>query len=84
MGTAVLQRYVLINAIGQGGVSTVYAAVDARRGRRLAVKILAPTLAARACMAKIPEERPRSQEVALMLWQILHDHGVRRPEPSLT
>ena len=32
MGTAILRRYVLIGAIGQGGVSTVYAAVDARRG----------------------------------------------------
>jgi serine/threonine protein kinase len=42
LGTAILGRYVLIRAIGQGGVSTVYAAVDARRGRKLAVKILAP------------------------------------------
>ena len=32
----------LTGAIGQGGVSTVYAAVDARQGRRLAVKIFAP------------------------------------------
>ena len=46
MGTAILRRYVLIDAIGQGGVSTVYAAVDARRGRKLAVKVLAPSLAA--------------------------------------
>jgi serine/threonine protein kinase len=45
MGTAILRRYVLIGAIGQGGVSTVYSAVDARRGRMLAVKVLAPTLA---------------------------------------
>jgi serine/threonine-protein kinase len=45
MGTAILGRYVLIGAVGQGGVSTVYSAVDARRGRKLAVKILAPTLA---------------------------------------
>ncbi len=45
MGTAILRRYVLIGAIGQGGVSTVYSAVDARRGRFLAVKVLAPTLA---------------------------------------
>ena len=44
MGTAILRRYVLIGAIGQGGVSTVYAAVDARRGRMLAVKVFAPTL----------------------------------------
>jgi serine/threonine-protein kinase len=45
MGTAILRRYVLIGAVGQGGVSTVYSAVDARRGRILAVKVLAPTLA---------------------------------------
>ncbi|MEV4637497.1 serine/threonine-protein kinase [Actinoplanes sp. NPDC049548] len=45
IGTALLRRYVLTRAIGQGGVSTVYAAIDTRRGRKLAVKILAPTLA---------------------------------------
>ncbi|MEV8507917.1 serine/threonine-protein kinase [Actinoplanes sp. NPDC051475] len=45
IGTALLRRYVLTRAIGQGGVSTVYAAVDARRGRKLAVKILAATRA---------------------------------------
>ena len=45
MGTAIVGRYVLIGAIGQGGVSTVYSAVDARRGHILAVKVLAPTLA---------------------------------------
>jgi serine/threonine protein kinase len=42
MGTAILRRYVLTGAIGQGGVSTVYSAVDTRRGRLLAVKIFAP------------------------------------------
>ena len=45
MGTAILGRYVLIGAIGQGGVSTVYSAVDTRRARKLAVKVLAPHLA---------------------------------------
>src|SRR4051812_43395464 len=43
MGTAILRRYVLIGAIGRGGVSTVYEAVDARRGRGVADKVLAPT-----------------------------------------
>jgi serine/threonine-protein kinase len=43
VGTAILGRYVLTRAIGQGGVSTVYSAVDARRGRLLAVKIFAPS-----------------------------------------
>src|SRR5690349_9546880 len=46
MGTAILRRYVLIGAVGQGGVSTVYAAVDVRRGRKRAVKVLAPSAAA--------------------------------------
>ncbi|MFI7597496.1 serine/threonine-protein kinase [Actinoplanes sp. NPDC049681] len=45
IGTALLRRYVLTRAIGQGGVSTVYAAIDARHGRELAVKILAATRA---------------------------------------
>src|SRR5919106_1519907 len=32
-------------ATGEGGGLTIYSAVDARRGRKLAVKVLAPTLA---------------------------------------
>src|ERR687889_2546905 len=52
MGTAILRRYVLIGAIGQGGVSTVYSAVDARRGRMLAVKGVAPT----------PADRPAARD----------------------
>jgi serine/threonine protein kinase len=36
----------------------------------------------RACMAKVPEERPHSSDVALKLWQTLDAHGVRRPELS--
>lgn len=43
MGTAIVRQYVLIDAIGRGGVSTVYSAVDARRGRGVAVKVLAST-----------------------------------------
>lgn len=49
LGTAILRRYVLIGVAGRGGVSTVYHAVDARRGRRIAVKILAPTWADDSC-----------------------------------
>lgn len=42
LGTAILGRYVLTGVIGRGGVSTVYSAVDARCGRRLAVKAFDP------------------------------------------
>jgi serine/threonine-protein kinase len=36
----------------------------------------------RACMAKTPQDRPLSADVALTLWEILHQYGVRALEPS--
>lgn len=66
LGTAILGRYVLIRAIGQGGVSTVYAAIDARRGRRLAVKILTPTLAGN------PQAREDVRREALITDRLRH------------
>jgi serine/threonine-protein kinase len=66
MGTAILRRYVLIDAIGQGGVSTVYAAVDARWGRKLAVKILAPSL------ADDPQARENVRREALITDRLRH------------
>lgn len=49
----------------------------------LAIAGLPPELRqlVRACMAKKPEDRPRSADVAIALWQILD--GVRLPEPSV-
>jgi len=46
MGTAILGRYVLMGPIGHGGMAVVYQAVDSRQGRPVALKMLAPTLAA--------------------------------------
>jgi serine/threonine-protein kinase len=40
IGTTLAGRYVLIKPLARGGVSTVYQAVDARAGRRLAVKVV--------------------------------------------
>lgn len=44
MGTAILQRYVLLGPIGRGGVSVVYHAVDCLSPRKLAIKLLEPTM----------------------------------------
>ncbi len=66
IGTAIVRRYVLIDAIGQGGVSTVYAAVDARQGRRLAVKVLAPSL------ADDPQAREQVRREALITDRLRH------------
>ncbi|GIF89289.1 serine/threonine-protein kinase [Catellatospora chokoriensis] len=40
IGTALAGRYVLTRPLARGGVSTVYQAVDATAGRRLAVKVV--------------------------------------------
>jgi serine/threonine protein kinase len=66
MGTAIFGRYVLIGAIGQGGVSTVYSAIDARRGRKLAIKIMAPA------MADSPGAREDVQREALITDRLRH------------
>lgn len=46
MGTAILGRYTLMGPIGHGGMAVVYQAADAARGEPVALKMLAPTLAA--------------------------------------
>lgn len=66
IGTAILGRYVLISAIGQGGVSTVYSAVDARSGRKLAVKVMAPT------RADNPHARDDARREALITDRLRH------------
>lgn len=45
-GTAILGRYTLMGPIGHGGMAVVYQAADADRGEPVALKMLAPTLAA--------------------------------------
>lgn len=40
IGTTLARRYVLTKPLARGGVSTVYQAVDASAGRRLAVKVV--------------------------------------------
>lgn len=40
IGTALAGRYVLTRPLARGGVSTVYQAVDATAGRRLAIKVV--------------------------------------------
>ena len=53
----------LIRAIGQGGVSTVYAAVDAAHGRKLAVKVLAPAVGSNARREAMITDRLRHPSV---------------------
>ncbi len=44
--TALQERYAVERLIGQGGMATVYLAMDTRHDRRVAIKVLRPELAA--------------------------------------
>lgn len=43
---ALQERYAVERLIGQGGMATVYLAMDTRHDRRVAIKVLRPELAA--------------------------------------
>ena len=70
-GTVFLGRYVLLGAIGRGGVSVVYEADDTLNARRVAVKLLEPEYAANA------DARDRVLHPAAVMTQ-LRDPGVPR------
>src|SRR4029079_11199485 len=46
LGATLADRYAIESELGRGGMATVYHAVDRRHGRSVAVKVLAPELAA--------------------------------------
>lgn len=47
LSTVLADRYELERQIGEGGMATVYLARDIRHGRKVAIKVLRPELAAR-------------------------------------
>ena len=67
----VLTRYELGDALGEGGVGRVFAAVDKTDGRRLALKVLRPELAAD------PVQTERFVREARLLQELQHPHLVK-------
>lgn len=65
-GTAILARYVLMGPIGHGGMAVVYQAVDSHQGRVVALKMLAPALAAD------PRARDKVRFEAMVTHQLRH------------
>ena len=70
-GTTFLNRYVLLGPIGRGSVSVVYEAEDTLNSRRVAIKLLEPSLAAD------PRARDRVRHPA-MIMTMLREAGVPR------
>lgn len=70
IGETILERYEVIEAIGQGGMATVYRAVDRVLGRQVAVKVLHPHL------AKSSEARKRFHREAHIVARLRHPNIV--------
>jgi serine/threonine-protein kinase len=66
-----VDRYVLLDLIGQGGMGRVYLAQDSRLNRRVALKILAPE------RVNNPRAIARFQREARVGAQLQHEHLVR-------
>jgi serine/threonine-protein kinase len=66
-----IDRYVLIDLIGQGGMGRVYLARDTRLNRRVAVKILSPE------RVNNPRAIARFHREAMVGAQLQHEHLVR-------
>ncbi|MGL4552892.1 MAG: serine/threonine-protein kinase, partial [Gemmataceae bacterium] len=62
--------YLILRRLGEGGMGTVYLAEDVRLGRKAAVKVMRPELAAK------PRERERFLREARAAAAVEHDHIV--------
>ena len=68
MGDLINSRYRVQRALGQGGMSVVYLAVDERLKREVALKVLHPHLASR------PESKRRFLQEATAIARLEHPH----------
>jgi len=69
-GGARLGKYEIVRQLGAGGMGTVYEAVHTQIGKRVAIKVLAPAVAAR------PEARTRFLREAQLTSKVRHPHAV--------
>ena len=77
---AVVGRYVLLNVIGEGAMGVVYAAFDAQLDRKIAIKVLRPTLAKGDVTAEVQARLLREAQAMARLSHpnvvAVHDVGV--------
>jgi serine/threonine protein kinase len=65
-----LGKYEIVRQLGAGGMGAVYEAVHTQIGKRVAIKVLAPAVAAR------PEARTRFLREAQLTSKVRHPHAV--------
>jgi len=65
-----LGKYQIVRQLGAGGMGAVYEAVHTQIGKRVAIKVLAPAVAAR------PEARTRFLREAQLTSKVRHPHAV--------
>ncbi|HMA42499.1 MAG TPA: serine/threonine-protein kinase, partial [Gemmatimonadales bacterium] len=75
LNKALAGRYTIEREVGSGGMATVYAALDLRHHRRVAVKVLRPELAAALGPARFLREIEIAAQLSHPHILPLHDSG---------
>ena len=73
--TALAERYRIERELGRGGMATVYLAEDLKHGRRVALKVLRPELAATLGAERFPREIAVAARLQHPHILALHDSG---------
>lgn len=75
VGHVIAERYRLTEILGQGGMGTVYRAVDERLGRDVALKLLHPTLTSADFRTRFEREATLLAKVSSPHIVAIYDHG---------
>jgi serine/threonine protein kinase len=75
VGKVLAQRYTLLRELGRGGMSSVYAARDARLSREVAIKVLSRALGDMVCEERFLREVRIVSQMDHPAIPIIHDFG---------
>ena len=74
-GTTIVDRYTVLELLGQGGMADVYRAQDAERGQEVALKLLDPLRGIGTARARFLQEMQLCRQLVHPSLPVVHDFG---------